>query len=49
MIRPLFSCVVPVKGARPFFDEAIESLRGQGLGDELEIVIQELKIINKKF
>ena len=41
MIRPLFSCVVPVKGARPFFDEAIESLRGQGLGDELEIVIQD--------
>ena len=37
----MFSCVVPVKGARPFFDEAIESLRGQGLGNDLEIIIQD--------
>ena len=24
MKRPLFSCVIPVKGPRPFFDEALE-------------------------
>ena len=41
MARPLFSCVVPVKGARPFFDEALASLRGQGLGDNLEIIVQD--------
>ena len=41
MSCPMFSCVVPVKGARPFFDEAIESLRGQGLGNDLEIIIQD--------
>jgi glycosyltransferase involved in cell wall biosynthesis len=33
--------VIPVKGERPFFDEAIESLRGQGMGEELEIIIQD--------
>ena len=37
----MFSCVVPVKGARPFFDEAIESLRAQGFGDDLEIIVQD--------
>ena len=41
MARPLFSCVVPVKGARPFFDVASASLQGQGLGDELEIIVQD--------
>ena len=41
MARPLFSCVVPVKGTRPFFDVALASLRGQGLGDNLEIIIQD--------
>ena len=41
---PLFSCVIPVKGDRPFFDEAIESLRGQGLGDELEIIVQDADV-----
>ena len=41
MVRPLFSCVVPVKGARPYFDEALASLRGQGLGDALEIIVQD--------
>ena len=41
MKQPLFSCVIPVKGDRPFFGEAIESLRGQGLGEELEIIIQD--------
>ena len=41
MSRPLFSCVVPVKGPRPYFDEAVASLVNQGLGDELEIIIQD--------
>jgi len=40
-LRPLFSCVVAVKGARPFFDEAIASLCSQGMGDDLEIIIQD--------
>ena len=41
MVRPLFSCVVPVKGVRPYFDEALASLRGQGLGDALEVIVQD--------
>lgn len=39
--RPLFSCVVPVKGPRPFMDEALASLRLQGMGDDLEIIVQD--------
>ena len=38
---PVFSCVVPVKGERPFFGEAIGSLKGQGLGGNLEIIVQD--------
>ena len=41
MKHPLFSCVTPVKGARPYFDEALRSLRNQGLGDDLEIIVQD--------
>ena len=41
MKKPLFSCVIPVKGPRPFFDEALQSLYAQGLGDDLEIIIQD--------
>lgn len=41
MSVPLFSCVVPVKGARPYMDEVIESLESQGIGGELEIIIQD--------
>lgn len=41
MSRPLFSCVVPVKGPRPYFDEAVASLVNQGLGDDLEIIVQD--------
>ena len=41
MNNPLFSCVIPVKGESPYFDAAIESLRSQGLGDELEIIVQD--------
>lgn len=41
MKQPLFSCVIPVKGERPFFGEAIDSLKAQGTGEELEIIIQD--------
>ena len=41
---PLFSCVIPVKGDRPFFGEAIDSLKAQGLGDSLEIIVQDADI-----
>ena len=41
MKRPLFSCVIPVKGERPYFDEALKSLQNQGLGDDLEIIVQD--------
>ena len=41
MKRPLFSCVVPVKGPRPYMEEALESLRLQNMGDELEIIVQD--------
>lgn len=40
-MTPLFSCVIPVKGARPFMDAALESLRVQGMGDALEIIVQD--------
>ena len=41
MKQPLFSCVIPVKGDRPFFGEAIDSLKAQGMGEKLEIIIQD--------
>ncbi len=41
MKRPFFSCVIPVKGERPYFDTAFESLCSQGMGDELEIIVQD--------
>ena len=41
MKKPLFSCVIPVKGERTFFGEAIASLKAQGLGDALEIIVQD--------
>ena len=41
MKRPFFSCVIPVKGERPYFDTALESLCSQGMGDELEIIVQD--------
>ena len=40
----MFSCVVPVKGDRPFFGEAIDSLKAQGLGDNLEIIVQDADV-----
>ena len=44
MKSPLFSCVVPVKGDRPFFCEAVESLKAQGMGDNLEIIVQDADV-----
>lgn len=44
MKSPLFSCVVPVKGDRPFFCEAIDSLKAQGLGDDLEIIVRDADV-----
>jgi glycosyltransferase involved in cell wall biosynthesis len=44
MKRPLFSCVIPVKGARPYFDQALESLLSQGMGDDLEIIVQDADV-----
>ena len=41
MKRPFFSCVMPVKGARPYMEEALESLTAQGMGDELEVIVQD--------
>lgn len=41
MSRPLFSCVIPVKGDRPFFKDALASLEAQGMGEGLEVIIQE--------
>lgn len=41
MKRPLFSCVMPVKGPRPFMDEALASLSSQGMGDDLEVIVQD--------
>lgn len=43
-MKPLFSCVVPVKGARPFMDEAFASLHAQEMGDELEIIVQDADV-----
>ena len=44
MKRPLFSCVIPVKGESPYFDEALESLQNQGLGDDLEVIVQDADV-----
>ena len=38
---PFFSCVIPVKGDRPFFKDALASLEAQGLGEELEVIVQD--------
>ena len=41
MNSPLFTCVIPVKGKRPFFGEALASLEAQGMGEELEVIVQD--------
>ena len=38
---PFFSCVIPVKGGRPFIKDALASLEAQGLGEELEVIVQD--------
>ena len=38
---PFFTCVIPVKGDRPFFKDAMASLEAQGLGEDLEIIVQD--------
>ena len=43
-MRPLFSCVMPVKGPRPYMDAALASLSNQEMGDDLEIIIQDADI-----
>ncbi len=44
MGNPLFSCVVPVKGARPFLDDALRSLASQEMGDALEVIVQDADV-----
>ena len=41
MNRPLFSCVIPVKGDRPFLKDALASLELQDMGEDLEVIIQD--------
>lgn len=41
MSRPCFSCVVPIKGSRQYLDESLASLANQGLGEELEVIVQD--------
>lgn len=38
---PLITCVIPVKGDRPFFKDTLASLEVQGMGEDLEIIIQD--------
>ena len=40
-MKPFFSCVMPVKGARPYMEEALASLRAQDMGEALEIIVQD--------
>lgn len=44
MGRPLFSCVMPVKGPRPYMEEALSSLSAQGMGDDLEVIVQDADV-----
>ena len=41
MKSPLFSCIIPVKGILLYLREALESLESQGMGDDLEIIVQD--------
>ena len=41
MKKPLFSCVMPVKGPRPYMEEALASLSAQGMGEDLEVIVQD--------
>ena len=44
MGNPLFSCVMPVKGPRPYMEEALASLAAQGMGDDLEVIVQDADV-----
>ena len=44
MSSPLFSCVMPVKGPRPYMEEALASLAAQGMGDDLEVIVQDADV-----
>ncbi len=41
MKKPLFSCIIPVKGERPYWADALASLQAQEMGDDLEIIVQD--------
>ncbi len=43
-MKPLFSCVMPVKGPRPYMEEALASLSAQGMGDDLEVIVQDADV-----
>ena len=43
-MKPLFSCVMPVKGTRPYMEEALASLAAQGMGDDLEVIVQDADV-----
>ena len=43
-MKPLFSCVMPVKGPRPYMEEALASLAAQGMGDDLEVIVQDADV-----
>ena len=43
-MKPLFSCVMPVKGSRPYMEEALASLAAQGMGDDLEVIVQDADV-----
>ena len=38
---PFFSCVIPVKEPRPYFEGAAACLQNQGVDDALEIIVQD--------
>ena len=44
MKRPLFSCVMPVKGPRPYMEEALASLSAQRMGADLEVIVQDADV-----
>ena len=41
MKKPVFSGVMPVKGPRPYMEEALASLSAQSMGDDLEVIVQD--------
>lgn len=41
MNLPLYSCVVPVKGKRPYLADSLSSLVSQEMGDQLEVIVQD--------